>query len=78
MNILTIWEDDGQTTRIVIPIDAIAIEMAGYFKNELGLATLLESQYPYPIKLDEEETERANLYVNEWRNFGGKKLSIVK
>ena len=77
MNILTIWEKDGGTTRIRIPVDAIAIDMARYFREEIELLTMLESTDEH-LSLEGEEEERATLYLNEWRNFNTNKLSIVK
>jgi hypothetical protein len=50
--------------------------MARYFSEEIGLETLLE-QDADSITCDDDEQFRACIYMNEWRNFGGRTLSIV-
>ena len=77
MNVLTIWEADGSITRIPVPVDAVAIEMARYFREEICLPVML-AEVPDSMEYDEEETERGKLYINEWRNFNEKRLSVVK
>lgn len=78
MNVLTIFEKDGTATRVIVPLDQIAFEIGQYFRKEIGLAAILANVEDDELVYDEEETERANLYVNEWRNFNNSRLSVVK
>lgn len=75
MNVLTVWESDGTSTRINVPVDDIAYEMATFLRTEIGLyvtVTILDAA----IVKDKQETERANRYIDEWREFG-RRLAII-
>jgi len=78
MNVLTIWEGDGSVTRIAITVDAIALKVAAYFREDLGMVTMLANVDDETLPFDDEETERGLMYMNEWRNFSKNKLSVVK
>jgi len=76
MNVLTVKEGYGTVTRIPVPVQAIALEMERFFRETAGLETNLEMNTDIDFE-DSLEEERAKLYLNEWRNFGGLTLSIV-
>lgn len=75
MEILTIIEKDGTKTRVPVELEAIANEIANYFKDDIGLV-VERIRTNRNIILDNNEKERADKYITEWRSFG-RNLSIV-
>jgi len=76
MNLLTLIEGDGTKTRLSIGVDAIAFQMAVFFRKRNGMAAILETVEELVVT-DREEAARANLYMHEWRSFDGV-LTTVK
>jgi hypothetical protein len=68
MNLLTLIEGDGTKTRLSIGVDAIAFQMATFFRKRTGMAAILEA-VEEPVITNVEEAARANLYMLEWRSF---------
>lgn len=75
MEILTIIEKDGTKTRVPVELEAIANEIANYFKDDIELV-VERIRTNRNIILDDNEKERADKYITEWRSFG-RNLSIV-
>jgi len=75
MEILTIIEKDGTKTRVPVELEAIANEIANYFKDDIELV-VERIKANRNIIIDENEKERAEKYITEWRSFG-RNLRIV-
>jgi len=76
MILVTLKEANDDTTRINVSVDAVALRMATFFKDVIGLSVEVEHS-DLPTLIDEHETGRAELYMKEWRDFG-KPLMVVK
>lgn len=76
MNLVTLTEEDGTETRMVIGADNIAVEVAHFYRKIIKLSATLEN-VDEVVSIDEEESGRAERYMNEWRMFG-KDLIAVK
>lgn len=76
MNVLTVWEGDGTSTHINVPVANIAFEIATFLRTEIGLYVTITA-LDVSIETNKQEAERADRYMNEWRKFG-RKLATVK
>lgn len=76
MNILTLTERNGTTTRIPIGVDAIALEMADFFKYAIELDVALDEAENLD-DVSELEKTRADYLMKEWREHSNP-LTVVK
>ena len=70
MNLLTITEEDGTTTRLNVGADNIALEVAHFYKKIIKLGVSIQNVDATPKLENEEEQARADRYMKEWRMFG--------
>ena len=77
MILLTVTEGNGVMTRVSVGVDAIAIQMAMYFQDEIGLEVELDRvENSIAIALDEQEEQRAEYLKSEWRCFGNPLMAV--
>ena len=77
MILLTVMEGNGVITRVPVGVDAIAIQMAMYFQDDIGLEVELDKvENPIAIAIDEQERQRAEYLKSEWRCFGNPLMAV--
>jgi len=76
MKLLVLTEDDDTVTHLSIGVDKVAQHMVEYFDNVIGLRVGV-FHITAPVKIDEQETIRANYLMKEWRE-NGSPIMVVK
>ena len=77
MILLTVMEGNGVMTRVSVGVPAIAIQMAMYFQDEIGLEVELDNvENSIAIALDDQERQRADYLKAEWRCFGNQLMAV--
>jgi len=77
MILLTVKEGDGVMTRVLVGVNAIAIQMGIFLQDEIGLDVEFDNvENTIELDLDKQEQLRAEYLMTEWRNFDNQLMVI--